>query len=338
MIRRLLIILSAVFALCLAPVSASAQTPPSKCTGKFVNPVTDICWSCIFPISLGGAKLWPGRPDTNNPDLPICACGSPIPRIGLAVGFWEPARMVDVTTKPWCFPNLGGLKLDPGFDIGRGQVTPPQMGGGRTANTANYHAHYYVYPLLYWMEILTDFLCFESASFDIAYITEIDPLWNDDTLTTLINPEVALFANPIAVAACAGDCAAATARLPLDELFWCDGCNGSMFPMNGNIAAHNSPVQSSRLAAERLLFKMHRQGLAFGTAGSRALCGKYIMPILKKSQYRIQMTNPIATVSGKYACSPIGASTMPPDAGRSYPVGGEDFGYLIWRKRNCCML
>ena len=48
------------------------------------------------------------------------------------------------------------------------------------------------------------FLCFEAASFDIAYITEIDPLWNDDTLTTLINPEVALFANPIAVAACAG--------------------------------------------------------------------------------------------------------------------------------------
>ena len=55
-------------------------------------------------------------------------------------------------------------------------------------------------------------------------------------------------------------------------------------------------------------------------------------------ELRIQMTNPIATVSGRYACSPIGASTMPPDAGRSYPVGGEDFGYLIWRKRNCCML
>ena len=169
-------------------------------------------------------------------------------------------------------------------------------------------------------------------------LTEIDPLWNDDVLTTVINPEVALFNNPIAVAACAGDCAAATAKLPIDEMFWCDGCNGSMFPMNGNVAAHNSPVQSSRLAAERLLFKMHRQGLAWGTAGSKALCNKYIMPILKKSQYRIQMTNPTPTVNGKYACSPIGASTLPPDAGRAYPVGGEDFGYLLWRKRNCCML
>ncbi|MDA4835001.1 TraU family protein, partial [Enterobacter hormaechei] len=49
------------------------------------------------------------------------------------------------------------------------------------------------------------------ASFDVAYMTEIDPLWNDDVLTTLINPEVALFNNPIAVAACAADCVAASA-------------------------------------------------------------------------------------------------------------------------------
>ena len=83
---------------------------------------------------------------------------------------------------------------------------------------------------------------------------------------------------------------------------------------------------------------MHRQGLAWGTAGSKALCNKYIMPILKKSQYRIQMTNPTPTVSGKYACSPIGATTLPPDAGRAFPVKGEDFGYLLWRKRNCCVL
>ena len=337
MIRRLLLLLSLAFGLALA--ASPAQAAPSNCTGKFVNPVTDVCWSCLFPLSVGGLKVWPGnRPDTKNPASPICACGSPVPRIGIAVGFWEPSRLVDVTAKPWCFPNLGGLKLDPGFDIGMGQSSGPVMLGGKTASSANWHAHYYVYPLLYWMEILTDFLCFEQSTFDIAYVSEIDPLWNDDTLTTLINPEVALFANPIAIAACGGDCAAATAKLPLDELFWCAGCQGAMYPMNGNIAAHVSPVQSSRLAAERMLYKMHRMGLAWGTAGPKALCNKYVMPILKKSQYRIQMTNPIATVNGKYACSSIGASTLPPDAGRHYPVGGEDFGYLIWRKRNCCML
>ncbi|WP_430983627.1 TraU family protein [Escherichia coli] len=33
----------------------------------------------------------------------------------------------------------------------------------------------------------------------------------------------------------------------------------------------------------------------------------------------------------------MGASTMPPDAGRAFPAGGEDMGYLVWRKRNCCV-
>ena len=98
MIRRFLAMLAFVFALAALPTPAAAI--PSNCTGKFVNPITDICWSCLFPLSVGGLPIWPGsRPDTKNPALPVCACGSPVPRIGIAIGFWEPARMVDVTGK-----------------------------------------------------------------------------------------------------------------------------------------------------------------------------------------------------------------------------------------------
>ena len=28
----------------------------ATCTGKFPNPITDICWSCILPISIGSAS------------------------------------------------------------------------------------------------------------------------------------------------------------------------------------------------------------------------------------------------------------------------------------------
>ncbi len=240
--------------------------------------------------------------------------------------------------KPWCFPNLGGVRIAPGFDIGQGYLTGPSMVGGRSQSTAKWHVHWYVYPLLYWMEILTDFVCFEQASFDIAYITEVDPLWQDDSLTALINPEAIVFANPIAQVACAGDCIAGTVTLPLDPLFWCAGCQGSMYPLNGNVPSSIGHVQSSRLALSRFAYKMHREALAWGTMGSAGLCHKYLMPIMRKQQYRFQMTNPIPTVSGRFACSAIGASTMPPDAGRAYPAGGEDMGYLVWRKRNCCVL
>jgi hypothetical protein len=43
---------------------------------------------------------------------------------------------------------------------------------------------------------------------DIAYLSEVDPLWNDSTLSMLINPEAALFGNLIAQGACAADAAA----------------------------------------------------------------------------------------------------------------------------------
>ncbi len=346
LLRRLAVILSCVGAAALLSLGLAARATAQdvsggkgQCHGKFVNPVTDVCWSCLFPLSVGGLKIWPSnRPDTANPSLPVCACGNPVPRIGIATGFWEPVRLADVTSKPWCFVNLGGANISPGFDIGRGYVGGPSAIGGQGQNTSKWHVHWYVYPLLYWMEILTDFLCFEPASFDIAYITEIDPLWQDDSLSALINPEAVVFSSKIAQAACAGDCLASTARLPLDAAFWCAGCQGPMYPMNGNIASSISHVQASRLALSRFTFKMHRQGLAWGTMGSRALCSKYLMPVLRKQQYRYQMVNPLPMVSGRAACAPIGASDMDPRSGRAFPVKGEDMGYLVWRKRNCCVL
>ena len=95
----------------LAAAPARAESGPGRCTGRFVNPLTDICWSCLFPMSVGGLDIWPsvaGRPDTDNPDLPVCNCGL---RVGVAMGFWEPVRLADVSMKPWCFVNLGGMKL-----------------------------------------------------------------------------------------------------------------------------------------------------------------------------------------------------------------------------------
>ena len=329
-------------ALLLGSVSMMASTPaqasagPGRCTGKFVNPITDICWSCLFPISIGGLKIWPSsRPDTGNPALPVCLCGL---RPGIAMGFWEPVRLADVSMKPWCFVNLGGMKLDPGFDIGFKSMAGPSAVGGATQYNSQWHVHWYAYPLIYWMEIVADFLCLESGSIDILYITEIDPLWQDSELTAIINPEAVLFANPLALAACAVDCVAATAKLPTDELFWCAGCQGTMYPLNGNVSATIGHVQASRLALARFSYKLHRELVSWGTMGSKGLCGKYLMPVMRKQQYRFQATNPNPQTKGRYACAPIGASTTFMSAGQVYPAIGEDMGYLVWRKRNCCAL
>ena len=265
--RRFVPVAAFVLAAVLWSGAATAQT----CTGRFVNPITDVCWECLFPISIGPISIGSvsGVLDTPNPSSPICFCGSPIPRIGLSLGVWEPARLVDVSRTPWCFPNLGGLTINPGLPAGRGRTG---AAGGDGAKGSVWHAHYYMYPLLSWIGVLLDLGCLEGGGLDIAWASELDPAWLDDELTFLLNPEAALFANLPAQAACAADCAASSVGLPLDPMFWCAGCQGGMYPLTGNVAAHVGGVQASLLAAQRLLYRLHRAGLAWGTFGSgRAL-------------------------------------------------------------------
>ncbi len=320
----------------LATISVSPAKAGPTCHGSFVNPITDVCWSCMFPLSLGGLSIWPSsRPDAPNPSLPLCVCATPLPRVGLSVGFWEPVRLIDATMKPFCFPNLGGLTISPGLRIGQKSMTTED---GNERDRGEWNIHWYAYPLLYWMEVVADFLCLQSGSFDIAYLSELDPLWQSDELTYLLNPEAILLANPLAVLACAGDCVAATVDLPRKELFWCAGCQGTMYPLNGNVSAQWGHVQGSRLAASRMAYKLHRQAIAWGTMGGEALCGKYLMPVMDKRQYRLQLINPNPSTSGRFACAPIGTHSQLYEAGKYLPVVGEDFGYLVWRKRNCCAL
>ena len=112
-----------------------------------------------------------------------------------------------MTRKPFCLVSLGGISLNPGIPAPEAAQWTRTTG---PASSAFYQAHWYVNPMLYWLEVLLDFACLEHGGFDLAYLTEVDPLWKDDELTVIINPDAILFANPLAIAACAADCVAAS--------------------------------------------------------------------------------------------------------------------------------
>ncbi|HDT6091360.1 TPA: conjugal transfer pilus assembly protein TraU, partial [Raoultella ornithinolytica] len=174
--------------------SLSAAADPS-CEGRFVNPITDVCWQCIFPMSIGSVSVAAGGgPDTVNPASPVQYCPAPPPifvRIGLAIGYWEPMAMTDVSRSPGCMVNLGGFSINLGkTGMGTAKKDDKQVNG------AFYHVHWYKYPLTYWLNIITSAGCLEGGDMDIAYLSEIDPTWVDSSLTTILNPEAILFANP----------------------------------------------------------------------------------------------------------------------------------------------
>lgn len=303
------------------------------CRGKFMNPVTDVCWSCLFPISIGSVNVVKGDlPDIDNPTLPVCLCKNPNLRIGITLGFWEPIRLVDVTRHPFCMVSMGGKVVNLKDEVGVGTVNQHSDEN----NTSFYHVHWYVSPILYWFNLLVDAGCVEATSFDIAYLSEFDPSWNDDELALLLNPEATLFANQLSQKACANDCRAANKNLPKDKLHWCAGCQGSMYPLSGHVQAHVGGVQASTLLTERMVAKFHRMGILRGTSGKEALCQPYRMRTIQKSQYRYQMTFPVPATTQPDGCKPFGHETAKWGTDREFPVDGEDFAYLVWRKRNCC--
>lgn len=319
--------------LCLTGMTGTARAASAECEGNFVNPITDVCWECIFPVTIGNVPVANGRqPDTPNPGMPIQFCPMGIFwRVGLAIGYWEPMALTDVTRSPYCMVNLGGFNINIG-NVGSG------TGGqeNRATPGAFYHVHWYKYPLTYWLNIITSMGCLQGGDLDIGYLSELDPMWDSSSLSMIIQPEAILFGNVIAQAACAADAAASLVHMPLDPLFWCAGSQGSMYPFNGWVSNEFSPLQTSLLLSERMAFKLHRQGMIMNSIGAdTAVCFEYPSPIIPKSRWRYHLVNKYPDAG---QCHPLGRSVTRWEIGKNMPNDRRNFGYLFWRKRNCVFL
>lgn len=305
----------------------------SQCKAHFVNPVKDVCWNCLFPLTIGHSEVVKSSyPDTKNPGNPLCSCANKgNGRFGITIGYWEPTALVDVTRKPYCMVNLGTQLHIKDQGLGGSQM-PDTDGRG-----AFYYVHWYKYPLIYWLEILMDTGCMETEDFDVLYVSELDPTWNDSEFSFVTNPEAALFSSPPVRASCALDASKALVGTAVDSLFWCQGAQGSTYPLSGFVANQASPISAAVLLAERTDFKLHRLGAIKDSVGkdSPAICDTHKSATLPKSRYRYQLVN---TLPDARHCHPFGASVVTWEAGHIKPNDGDNFGFLIWKKRNCCFL
>jgi len=330
------------------PAASTVTSPITTCVGHTFNPVSDVCWSCMMPFSIGDSDIvnTGDQVDIENPSSAICICPAPPPvfyQFGLSIGFWEPAYLVEVPRAPWCFPTLGGITVGGSAAPAHGRASKKDAAtanAGAVQREVFYHTHVYLYPLLYILGVVASNPCLSNGSLDLAYLTEIDPSWNDPAWSSVFNFEATLFANPIALAACGVDCVAATASMSLQPLFWCAGCQGGMYPTEGFVPHHHGGVDTSLLLTQRIMYKMHKEFIADAYYGSPALCtGGYPQPVMDKRAYKTQMVYPIPStlpIVGK-CCQPMGANSVTWNSGKEYPIQGEDFGYLLFRKRNCCV-
>jgi len=309
----------------------TCNTANAVCPFSFLNPVTDVAWNGIFPIKIGGVPIGksnlPERPDAA--DAPICICPVPPPiffRVGIPISYWEPARYIETVKDPWCFPSIG-ISIAPSG----GMLMGTHAGLGNQEEASSFaQAHFFIFSPMALLSMLVDWICVENTDFDVGYITEVDPMWNDDMLAMLINPEALLFANPVSQLSCIPDSVSANAGLPLDPLFWCMGSWGSAYPMTGHIN-DDAYTQANAATAARLIYKLSRQGLTWDSAIN--LCAKTPTPIWIKSNYRFQIAKPIRGIQ----IIPLGRSVIIWGAAKNPTTGlGDNFIFMIFKKRSCC--
>ena len=130
------------------------QSAHAVCKSTFVNPLTDTCWECLFPIRLAGVRISPSSPDPESYlSTPLCSCqDGAIQRVGLVMGFREPAFMIDVVKDAWCFAGFG-------VDMGKSSVWGDGSsvnGGDGYGQRSEYsaHTHSYFYNPLFLLELL----------------------------------------------------------------------------------------------------------------------------------------------------------------------------------------
>lgn len=306
------------------------------CSPRFVNPFTDICWGCIFPIKIGGIKIIGSKmPDT--PDAvssPICFCSGPagIPIPGIMVSFWEPFRIIEVVQDPWCFPSLG-MQLSGITRAGRLRGSLSSIRGKTYRPRYFAQAHHIIFPVWAVLDLLVDIPCVESGGWDIAYVTELDPLWQDDIKNLILNPEALVFGNPLLQLACTADAVAASVHLPRNELFWCMGQWGSAYPLTGRLNTAN-PIMGAAAVASRMIYKLNREYLLCDRNVNPCQCVQ--TPIWIKSHYRLQIVRPKANTGSAIRIgepSPLWEAFQAPPTSK----GSDNFAFIIFRKVSCCL-
>ena len=334
----------------------------------------NICWSQLYPIRMAGVDLFGdiGPQDANR--KPVCACGGnpskgELPMVGFSWGHWRPVRIVEAVRKPWCLPSMGGIKLANTANRGdvnlTGGVLDYSNGGEKMGF---YNINYYFADFMSMFNMLNAPKCNPGGmvDFDLAQTSAFYPQWSKDKLAAVLNPEVSLLASIGLPLLQPADCLATTTTgNAVDEAFLTAGCWGAMVPYAGVVRPATSAPEMWLLTGTRFLGMLSRLGMLTQTVGSAALCGAQSMPILKKSQYMLQMLYPVpqsngGTSTGTAASSDstnggtqvpeldlvdlsdrcttaIGESTLKSMEFRMRPATGEDAVFLLWQWVDCCV-
>lgn len=314
---------------------ASAASSAVNCKGKTFNAMSDPDWNNLYPIVIMGVSMGPNSDPPSMAMPPICVCPGiyDIPSPGISVSYWQPLYISEVVQTAGCSPSLGGKELLPEYTAlsAHSGFFNSNIGG---ADSSKVQLHWYEYPVFGMLDEFKDLVCRGSNGFNLAYVTEVDPTWQNDSWAAVLNPEAALFTSNVAQLACSADSVAANIAFPLDPLFWCAGSWGGVYPFSGTANQSVGVNQRNNLVLSKFLARQARLGLAFQTVGPDAICTTHPNPIWIKSEYRLNQVYPVPLHGAPQVIGALPEKQFPPVTN---PPGMADTVNLIWQGQECCV-
>ncbi len=302
--------------------------------------MTSICWDCFFPMRFAGIKT-PAPSGAGSGGIPpgaytnaACVCSDDlgIPMPGVHVGMWDVTHAIETVGTPYCSPFLGGTNLQ---GSNRMAVGGDQDGG--EADNAFMHLHVWTFPVAQVLQMFAGVNCNPGniLEVDMSYISEPDPLWNDEILTTMIQPESLIFSTLASQVACIGECVAMHLSNNIDLAPWCVGCWGNAYPSTGFDVAGANQLKLSSILVVKAINAMHRRFLLHKTYGGDAMCSAYVFPSLLKEQYRLSYAFPGIEANSNHQ---MGAPTLLWGSGLTAPGTSGQSVQLLYRYKDCCTL
>lgn len=300
---------------------------------------------------LGGG----GGSDTDGAFLCMCQVPPPVfERLGVTMSFWNNVGMIDTTSIPYCFPQLGQY-LDLGDTVGgslealtgkAGIGGANQFGkrssGGKQKGDQFISAHTHFASFTNLMKIVSDAIFSMCFSADMAanispQMSEVFFWWQNDEWGVLKNPEALLVANPIATAACMAESLSVSLMgTSLDPLFWCMGSWGSLYPITMNVGS-GTPLTSYAMLAARNLSERFQLAMLMDTTGYQMLngyCQPYPTYFIPKTDVNIYPIWP-QKFDNRF---PLGYPSEIWGFGLDNPANIGVMTWMVYQKRDCCYL
>lgn len=349
----------------------SHNSMADPCTGKLLNPITDIGWNNMFPVTVAGVQFGGGEAPSSLHMPAICAChnamGITVPGIGAT--FFEPTYIAEVSNAPGCLHTFNGATVLANENKGRRAGKDDSDGGGLELDHRN--VHWYIYPVFTMLKIFTTLGCLSYDGWSLADMTEAgadiggSKEWYGALGGYLYFPESILFANPIGDMACIAEQLSLYAgRGNIDFLFWCSGAQHLIFPPNSQ-STQQDPRDANIEILSSFIIKKHRNLGLMTTVGPSARCRPQAYPYMLKSQYRLDIvwpkprhktyligqraiftqtplpstpTEDMGNVSSSLTAQDASQGTSTTSADGFKPNLLKSQAFLIWRGRQCCIM